>query len=45
LGVELLFWEDSTMRYKQMPLHPSQVMLFVTSVEDALPPESDVRRF
>ena len=33
------------MRYKQMPLHPSQVMLFVTSVEDALPPESDVRSF
>ena len=32
-------------RFKQMPMHPSQVMLFSHTVEDALPAGSDVRSF
>jgi transposase len=32
-------------RYKEMPLPPDQIMLFGTSVADALPAESDVRSF
>ena len=32
-------------RFKQMPMEPSQVMLFGLSVEDALPSDSDVRAF
>jgi transposase len=32
-------------RYKQLPLPPDQMMLFGTSVEDALPVDSDVRNF
>lgn len=31
--------------FKSMPMHPSQVMLFSRSVEDALPRDSDVRGF
>lgn len=33
------------MYYKQMPMHPSQVMLFGQSVEEALPNDCDVRGF
>lgn len=32
-------------RFKEMPMHPSQVLLFSQSVEDALPKGSDVRGF
>lgn len=32
-------------QYKQLPLPPEQLMLFGTSVQDALPPDSDVRSF
>jgi transposase len=32
-------------RFKEMPMHPSQLMLYGQSVEDALPQESDVRVF
>jgi hypothetical protein len=32
-------------RFKQLPLEPSQLMLFGTSVEDALPADCDVRSF
>lgn len=32
-------------RFKSMPMHPSQVILFSQSVEEALPAESDVRGF
>lgn len=32
-------------RFKQMPMHPSQILLFSQSVEDALPSDSDVRGF
>lgn len=32
-------------RYKQMPMPPDQIMLFGTSVEEALPIENDVRAF
>lgn len=32
-------------RFKQMPMQPSQLMLFGRSVEDALPADSDVRGF
>jgi transposase len=32
-------------RFKEMPMHPSQVLLFSQSVEEALPTESDVRTF
>lgn len=32
-------------RFKQMPMHPSQVLLFSQTVEDALPAEHDVRSF
>ncbi len=32
-------------RYKQMPMPPGQTMLFGTSVEDALPKDSDVQGF
>ena len=31
--------------FKEMPMHPSQVMLFSQSVEDALPADNDVRGF
>ena len=31
--------------FKEMPLHPSQTLLFGLSVEDALPSDSDVRAF
>ena len=30
-------------RYKQMPMPPSQIMLFGQSVEEALPKDSDVQ--
>src|SRR5450759_5231667 len=32
-------------RFKEMPMHPSQLMLYGRSVEDALPEDSDVRVF
>lgn len=32
-------------RFKDMPMHPSQVLLFPRSVDDALPLRSDVRGF
>jgi transposase len=32
-------------RFKEMPMHPSQVLLFSQSVEEALPAKSDVRTF
>lgn len=32
-------------RFKELPMHPSQVMLFSQSIEDALPSDSDVRSF
>lgn len=32
-------------RFKQMPMHPSQVLLFSQTVEEALPAEHDVRSF
>ena len=32
-------------RYKQMPMPPSQIMLFGMSVEEALPEDSDVQAF
>jgi transposase len=32
-------------RYKQMPMPPSQIMLFGQSVEEALPKDSDVQAF
>jgi transposase len=32
-------------QFKELPLEPSQLMLFGTSVEDAVPVESDVRGF
>lgn len=32
-------------RFKEMPMHPSQVIMFSQSVEEALPVDSDVRTF
>ncbi len=32
-------------KFKEMPMEPSQLMLYGQSVEDALPPDSDVRVF
>lgn len=32
-------------RFKEMPMDPSQLMLYGRSVEDALPEDSDVRVF
>ena len=32
-------------RYKQMPLDPSQLMLYGQSVDDAVPKDCDVRGF
>jgi len=32
-------------RFKEMPMHPDQVILFSQSVEEALPEDSDVRTF
>lgn len=32
-------------QFKELPLDPNQLMLFCTSVEDALPPDCDIRNF